>query len=250
MKYSKSDFRALTAALAFGVLVLGAMPATTLASTYDATAEFTFTLNNVVDETGTQVTSGWEVFAEGDGDAFLSVSGDAFATGDTRVLDPGLSLGIGDTIIQSSTSSGEAVDGLAATDALTNLDITFDNFLDETLIFSFGYDVSLDALTTGDAEASASVDMLDNLGLLDILASSVALSGPANDDSDGNTTSLHGEAQFELFAGEFNLISGYVDTWGWAVAEPAANVPEPVMLLLMATGLAAVGFASRNKRQA
>lgn len=247
MKNLKSKFHTVTVVLALGSFLIGISPANTLASSYDATAEFTFTLNSVVDESGALVTSGWEVFAAGYGDVFAVESGDASATGSVNVIDPAVYLGIGSSITQTSSSSGEAIDGLATTDALTDLEISFDNFLDQTLIFSFEYDIYLETLTTGEAESSASVDMLDNLGLLDVQAYSEAVSGPTDDDSDSNTASLYGQAQFELSGGEFNFISGFVDTFGSAFAE-SVNVPEPFSILLLATGLAGVGFASRKKR--
>ncbi len=250
MKQLKSNFHALTAALTLGALVLGMAPATTLASTYDATAEFTFTLSDVVDADGNQITSGWDVFALGYGDVFLSESGDASATGSVSVIDPAVYLGIGDSITQISSSSGVATDGLAATDAFTDLEIQFENSLFDSLIFSFEYDINLYTDTTGDAEAYAAVDMLDDLGFFDVQAYSSVFSGPANGDADSNSVSLHGEVEFELFGGEFNLISGYVDTFGSAFAVPTANVPEPITLLLMATGLVGIGFARRNRKQA
>jgi len=248
MKHLKSQFQALTAALTLGTLMLGMAPVTTLASTYDATAEFTFTLSDVVDADGNRITCGWDVFGLGDGDVLLSESGIATADGSVNVIDPVVYLGIGDSITQTSSSSGQASNGFAATDALTDLEIQFENYWGDSLIFSFEYDIYLYTDTTGDAEAHAYVDMLDDLGFFDVQAFSDVLSGPANGDADNNMLNLHGEIEFELMGDDFNMISGFVDTYGSAAAEHTANVPEPISLLLMATGLVGVGFASRKKR--
>jgi len=245
MNLFKSNLYTLTTSLTLGALSLGFVPAATAASTYDATAEFAFTLTNVTDLTGTQVASGWEVIAFGSGDVFLSDSGVATADGTISVIDPAFSLSIGDGITQTSTSSGTASNGTALTDALTDLEISFENLLDQALRFSFDYDVNADAMTTGDAEALALVDMLDDLGFVDILASADALSGPLALDQSSSTIAFHGSVDFILQGGEFNLISGFVDSSGSASA-----VPVPASVWLFGSGLLGLVGIARRKRAA
>lgn len=233
MNLFKSNLYTLTTSLTLGALSLGFVPAATAASTYDATAEFALTLTNVTDLAGAQVTSGWDVTAFGSGDVFLSDSGVATADGTISVIDPAVSLGIGDGATQASTASGTASNGTALTDALTELEISFDNFSGQALTFSFDYNVLLNAEATGDAEALALVDMLDDLGFVDILASADDLSGPL---------ALSSALSFTLEDGGFNLISGFVDSSGSASA-----VPVPASVWLFGSGLLGlVGIARRK----
>ena len=240
MKFTKPNLRTLSAALTLGVLSFGFAPAAMAISTYDAAASFSLTLTDVTDSTSTQVISGWDVTAFGDGVVFLTEVGDASATGSISVIDPAISLSILDSITQSSNSSGSASNGLAATDALTDLEITVDNTSGQDLTFSFDYSIMLDANTTGEADASASVDFLDDLGFVDILANVDAVDGSAG------MLILNGRFAFDLADGEFNLISGFVDSFGSAEA-----VPVPAAGWLFGSGLLGlVGIARRKKAAA
>jgi len=202
MKLFKSSLYTYTAALAVGALSIGFTPGASAISTYDAMAEFTLTLTNVTDAYGTQVTSGWDVTASGAGSVFLNEGGAASATGSTSVIDPAVSLSILDSITQSSTSSGSATNGFASTDALTDLDILVDNFSGQALTFSFDFSAMTDAATSTVfpgtfSEASATVDMLDDLGFVNILADSYATDGnPATGTGD-----VTGIFVFELMDG-------------------------------------------------
>ena len=247
MKLLKSDFQTFIAAIALGALSMGFAPAASAISTYDALAEFTLTLTDVTDATGAQVTSGWDVTASGKdfGGVDLFESGDATATGSVSVIDPAVSLSILDSITQSSTSSGSASNGFAATDALTDLDISVDNFSGQALTFSFDFAAMTDAITyaiaPGEASASASVDMLDDLGAVDIIATADSMNGnPAT-----GTGNVVGYFDFVLLDGEFNLISGFVDSFG-----DAAAVPVPAAVWLFGSGLLGLVGIARRKQAA
>lgn len=239
MNLFKSDLHTLSAALTLGALSFGFAPAAMAISTYDAAASFLLTLTDVTDAGDTTVTSGWSVEAFGYGVVFITEVGDASATGVISVIDPAVSLSILDSIAQSSNSSGSASNGLAATDALTDLDITVANTSGLDLTFSFDYSITLDASTTGDADASATVDFLDDLGFVDILANVDAVDGSA-----GNLA-LNGGFAFDLADGEFNLITGALDSFGSAEA-----VPVPAAVWLFGSGLLGLVAVARRKQAA
>jgi len=240
MKLLKSDFQTFIAAIALGALSMGFAPAASAISTYDALAEFTLTLTDVTDATGAQVTSGWDVTASGKdfGGVDLFESGDATATGSVSVIDPAVSLSILDSITQSSTSSGTAIDGFASTDALTDLDISVTNSSGQALTFSFDWSVVLEASATGDADANASVDFLDDLGAVDIL-----------EIVNQNTPDINtgGSFAFELTTLDpKNTIAGYVDSFGSA----SAVIPVPAAVWLFGSGLLGLVGIARRKQAA
>jgi len=241
----KSDLHTLTAALTLGTLSIGFAPAAMAVSTYDATASFSLTLSDVTDMAGATVTSGWIVEAFGDdfGGIDTFESGDASASGTTSVIDPAVSLNILDWITQTSTASGTATNGDSWTDALTDLEIFVENFSGQALTFSFDYDITAIATATGDeAQANATVDMLDDLGFVDILAIAAAdaMFGPASADD-----SQMGSFAFTLLDGEFNVISGVVDSFGSASA-----VPVPAAVWLFGSGLLGLVGIARRKQAA
>lgn len=230
--------------LVLGALSMGIAPVAAAISTYEAMAEFTLTLTNVTDADGFQVTSGWDVTASGDGSVFTIEGGAATATGSVSVIDPPFSMSILDSITQSSTSSGSATNGFASTDALTDLDILVENLSDQVLTFSFDFSAMTDAMTSTVipgifSEASATVDMLDDLGFVGIVADSYTTDGnPATGTGD-----VSGKIVFDLMGGELNLISGYVDSYGSADA-----VPVPAAVWLFGSGLIGlIGVARRKK---
>ena len=213
-------------------------PIATAVSTYDATAEFSLTLADVTDSAGTQVTSGWDVSVFGSGSVFLSDFGAASATGSISVIDPAVSMSILDSITQSSTSSGTAIDGFASTDALTDLDISVTNSSGQALTFSFDWSVVLEASATGDADANASVDFLDDLGAVDIL-----------EIVNQNTPDINtgGSFAFELTTLDpKNTIAGYVDSFGSA----SAVIPVPAAVWLFGSGLLGLVGIARRKQAA
>ena len=239
MKFLNSVLYTSTAALTLGVLSLGFAPTAQAASTYDATASLYLTFNSVSDVNGDAVTSGWDVTAFGSGLALLSESGDATASGSVNVVAPEVSLDPFSFITQSSASSGTATNGFASTDALTDLDITVSNNSGQDLTFNFTFEATVDAATSGTAIANASVDMLDELGFVDILEIAESLNGayPA-------TGFYRSDIEFVLEGGQSNLISGFVDTFGSA----EAVVPVPAAAWLFGSGLLGlVGVARRKK---
>ena len=246
MNLLKSRLFSYSTALAIGTLSMGFSVTASAISTYDAMAEFTLTLTNVTDPLGNQVTSGWDVTAAGDGAVFVTEVGAAIATGSISVIDPAVSMSILDSITQSSTSSGSASNGVAATDALTDLAIFVENNSGQALTFSFDFDAMTDAMTSTVfpgifSEASASVDMLDDLGYFNIQAFA--------DAEDGNpstgTGNISGSVQFVLLDGGFNLIDGFVDSFGSAEA-----VPVPAAVWLFGCGLLGMIGIARRKQAA
>lgn len=241
MKLTKDNLHTFAAALTLGALSVGFTPAA-MAATYDASASFTLTLTDVTNANFGQVTEGWSVDALGSGTPFLSESGDASATGTSSVADVSLSIDSGFT--QSSSASGTATDGFSSTDTLTDLDIFVDNFSGQALTFSFDYDFSIFASATGDeANASAAVDMLDDIGSVDILTS-VSASAPFGRASDSD--SGIGTIQFTLLDGEFNVIAGFIDSTG----DAASVVPVPAAVWLFGSGLLGLVGVARRKQVA
>jgi len=164
----------------------------------------------------------------------LTEIGDATATGSVSIVSPAVSLNILDSITQTSTSSGTAADGFAATDALTDLDISFKNSSGQALTFSFEWSIVLEASATGDALANASVVLFDDFGF-DIL-----------EVVDENTPGVSdgGSFEFTLLSGLSNPISGFVDTFG----EATAVIPVPAAVWLFGIGLLGlVGVARRRQ---
>ena len=241
MKFLNSALFTSAAVLSLGVLSLGFVP-TAQSATYDATASFTLTLTDVTDVTGAPVTTGWEVTASGDGDVFLSEIGTAGASGSISVIDPEVTIGIDGSITQSSTSSGWATDGFASTDALTDLGIkprldkgiVIDNNSGQALTFIFDWEVSLSVATSGIATAEASVDMLDDLGFVDILLWS----------KNGDLGLFSGSINMTLPNGESNAITGFVDSLGTA----EAVIPVPAAAWLFGSGLIGLIGVARRKR--
>jgi hypothetical protein len=244
----KNDFQTLAAAFTLGALSIGFTPVAAAVSTYDANASLTLTLTDVTDLTNTQQTGFWNVTALGSGDVFLSEIGVATATGSVSVVDPAVSLGIGSSITQSSSSSGSATNGFASTDALTDLAISIVSESDLILRFSFAYEVMVDAASVADANgtanASASVDMLDDLGMFDVQAFADALSNPGGIDTGNGLVSLSGKIDLIIDPFSSNTISGFIDTFGSATA-----VPVPAAVWLFGTGLLGL-IAVARRRQA
>jgi len=237
MKFLNTDLHTLTAALTFGALSIGLAPAAMAASSYDATAELTFTLTDV---TGNQIASDWSVSALGDYTAccFANDSGAATAAFDFNVIDPAVSLSIGDAVTQTSNSSGSASNGFADSAAFTELDITITNDSSQALTFSFSYDAILSGLTTvtapGDvASAEAAVFMEDNNTIYADAASTFG----------NGEIMLFGEFDLALDPTEMMVISIGVDSEGFAEA-----VPVPAAVWLFGSGLLGlVGIARRRK---
>jgi hypothetical protein len=248
MKLLKPDFSTYSAALILGSLSIGFAPAATAASTYDAFAEFSLTLNDVSTcdcaGGGSTVTDGWEVTGLGDGVPFLTEVGIATATGEIIAADT--TIAIGESIYQSSSSSGIAYNGLASTDALSDLAVTISNMTSSPLTFIFDYSADMYAATTGDAIAGASIDLWDGgLGYVNITAAADAMSGPDMDDSSFSENSLAGILTITVAGGGEFIFDGFVDTFGQAQA-----VPVPAAVWLFGTGLIGLIAVARRKNAA
>jgi hypothetical protein len=239
-----SDLCRLIAASVLFTSAIAFAPQAAAISTYDASASFSLTLTDVTDANGGQVTTGWSVNAFGSGLVDLFESGDASASGTTSVVDPAVSMGILDSILQSSTASGTATNGIAETFTLSDLAIDVANTSGKDLTFSFGFDIMALAEASGDfASANATVDFLDDLGAVNILAIASASAMPGF--GSGNA-SQSGIIQFTLGDGGVNQmsISGFVDSNGTA----ESVVPVPAAVWLFGSGLLGlVGIARRKK---
>ncbi len=139
MNLTKHKLHTFSAALALGALSFGFTPAAMAISSYDASASLSLTLTDVTDAAGAQVTTGWSVDAFGSGLVEFFESGDASATGTISVVDPAVSMSILDSILQSTTASGTATNGIAET--FTDLAIDVANTSGQDLTFSFGFDI-------------------------------------------------------------------------------------------------------------
>ena len=243
----KSELRTLTAALALGTLSIGFAPAAMAVSTYDAAASFSLTLTGVTDSNGATVTSDWLVEASGDGFVDTDVFGVASADGN---FVPAVgSLSISDSVTQSSSAFGSATNGFAWTDTLTDLNIFVGNTSGQDLTFSFSYTALTSAVATtatvGDkATANATIDMLDDLGLVNIFAEAdaAAIFGTTLSDASKN---IGGIFAFTLMDGGFNNINGFVDSIGSAEA-----VPVPAAIWLFGSGLLGLVGIARRKQAA
>ena len=245
IKLLKSNFHALAATLTLSALSIVFAPAASAITTYDAMAEFTLTLTDVTDASGAQVNTGWDVSAFGSGSVFLNDGGAASANGSVSIIDPAVSMRFLDSITQSSTSSGSATNGFASTDALTDLKVSVDNSSGMALTFRFEFSAMTDATTNTISQgvisnANATVDILDDLGFVNILAIADAVDGnPATGTGD-----VIGNIVLELLGGETNLISGFVDSYGAA----EAVVPVPAAIWLFGSGLLGLVGVSRRKK--
>ena len=249
MNLTKHKLHTFSAALALGALSFGFTPAAMAVSSYDSSASVALTLNDVTDATGAQVTTGWSVDAFGSGTVDFFESGDASATGTISVVDPAVSMSILDSILQSTTASGTATNGIAETFTFSDLAIDVANTSGQDLTFSFGFDIIALASASGDlASANATVDMLDDFGFVDILAiASAGVGVQLAADATGDA-SQSGVIEFTLLAGDFNSmsISGFIDSNGTA----ESVIPVPAAVWLFGSGLLGLVGVARRKQAA
>lgn len=243
MKLQKADFYTLTAALTLGSLSMGFSLTASATTIADAAASFQLTLTGVTDTVGSVVTTGWSVDASGyDDGIFVDMPTAGTADAVSVVVDPAVSLSIGNMITQTASVSATSINGIASASIFTWLDIIVENNSGEDLLFSFSYGALTGANTSGQySSASGDVDFLDDLGAVDILQSNESFDG-INDPLFAQYTP--GTFEFTLADGDSNLISGYVD----AYAEADNVVPIPAAVWLFGSGLLGlVGVARRKK---
>jgi len=242
IKLITSGIQSATASLALCALSFVFAPAAATAASYDATSELTLTLVSVTDVTGADwLQGGWNVNAEGTLESESTVdSGVATASNGWDIV-PFTALNVGDTITQSASASGTATNGFAESDVFTALDIFIANELEDLLTFTFDFSLTTDAATTatgGSANANALVDVLDDLGFVDIY-SDVAASG---DETLSCLLGCSGSFSIDLANG-FEYIDGIIDASGGADA-----VPVPAAVWLFGSGLLGlIGVARRRK---
>jgi hypothetical protein len=242
IKFIKSGIQSVTASLALCVLSFGFAPAVATAASYDATAELTLTLVSVTDVTGANwLQGGWNVNAEGTLESESTVDSGVATANNSWDIVPFTALNVGDSITQSASASGTATNGFAESDVFTALNIFVANELEEQLTFTFDFSLTTDAATTatgGSANANALVDVLDDLGFVDIL-SDVAASG---DETLSCLLGCSGSFSIDLAFG-VNNIEGFIDASGGADA-----VPVPAAVWLFGSGLLGlIGVARRRK---
>ena len=249
MKLLKPDLPTFTAALILGGVSTGLAPAATAASSYDAFAGFTLTLDRV---SGSGAGGDWtiDVFSDDLGGPTLTEEGNATADGATTL--PGPSIGIGESITQSSSSSGIAYNGTASTDAFTELAVTISNMSDSPQVFHFDWSYDIGAAASagalGEANSYASIDLFDSvLGdgpiRVDILSELEAMAGPGMNESFADSDS--GILNISVAGGETFMFDGFIDTGGTASA-----VPVPAAVWLFGSGLLGLVAMARRKTKA
>ncbi len=248
MKFLKPEFSTFTAALILGSVSAGFAPAASAASSYKAFAEFTLTLNDVSACCGGG--GNWTVEGSGDGEPFFYEDGIATAAGEIILADT--SIGIGESIYQSSSSSGIAYNGIAATDALSDLTVTISNISNTEKTFDFDWSYNINAATTtestvGEAYANAAIALWDaDNPSVDLLAAAVdAMSGPGVAESSFLDASDAGMLSITLAGGETFTFDGYIDTYGSASA-----VPVPAAVWLFGSGLLGLVAMARRRTKA
>ncbi len=249
MQVPNNRFRTLTAALAIGALGIGFAASASATATYSALAGFEIEFVSVQDDGGTDIPSNgganWYVEAEGfilPGNDDAIWFGDAFAQ-TSNMIQPFALLNTGDLAGQESGSSGEATDGYAESFAFTNFEMFVENTSGQPLTFDFLYSALVDTLVGGAvasrnaASAGATVDVLDDLGFVDVLLSAFAdlQFGPTSD-----RIPEAGGFSIRLQSGESDLVEGFIDSFGFAV-------PEPASIVLLAAGLIGVGVIRLRK---
>ena len=253
MKTLKSDFHKIVVTLSLGAFSVGFIPTSIAASFYDATAGLTITLNDVTDSGGNSVSAeDWGVMAEGLSSPYIEANpfGDGSASASTSndiTLGDFLFLNIGDSVSHTATSSASGTtNGGGFSQAET--DLYFSNITNssgQTLIFSFGYDITAIAEATGDlAEANAQVSWfgIDVPGV-----AAVARSDPFAGPPSFMDASKSDSFTIELGAGGFTQFQTEVWTIGSAFSTPAI-VPVPAAVWLFGSGLLGlVGVARRKK---
>lgn len=253
MRTLNVPLRNLTAALALGALGIGFAPAAGATAAYNAFAAFDLTLVSVLDDLG-QDPGGWFVDAEG---FVIDISsaeiGNATSDAVADVVgSPPIEMAIGQFFFHLSAADGMAVDGESNSHALTDLGITIENDSGGNLTFNFDWTAAADAEASAmfsweEAYASALVEVFDDNGDVDVLLG--ALVGPLyGPDQDLISLDDSGSFAMMLADGEFNFITAYVDTDGYATADPGAGaIPAPTSLLLLALGLIGLGVARRRQ---
>ncbi len=251
--------------LAAGVVVAcGIAPASWATASFDVSAQATLTLTGITDSAGNSVPStdvSVDIFSlDVDSlDSFLAGNAaviDESASADTTPISGAVSLGVGDAVAQSASLAAEAVNGGAVAEqiALTTGLIDIENNVDPGRTVTFTLDWSLSLLAGVDdvldeyAEAFASVALevinLDTGALIDEFFHEVLITSddPAFSDSGSDSISINiigqGNAN-DYFPIGMDL---YVDADGFAVSDAAEQVPEPGALILMAFGLAGIGY--------
>ena len=241
--------------LAMGVLGMGFVSSTSATPMYTASAELTLGLTGVTDASGASVTDGWSVLAEGFISSALSRTstyGDASATIVPTVIPGPVSMGIGDSVFQSSEAFGEAPDGRAISILITDLGIWIDNLSDRALTFTFEFDALADAAVSGsvmdgdDASADAQVTLIDEeFGSVDVslLAYAELVYGIPSE-----TLMASGSFSLTLPSGGSSLLAAFIDAMGDATTGEGVPVPEPAILALMVIGLSVMGFSRKAMR--
>ena len=260
MKLSKNHFYSFPAPLILCIFSILYSPVTTATyvSSFEATHKFTFTLNNVVDTSGKQVTSGWSILGEWSGGLSGYDIGDA-----RRNIDwgadfdplPYIFFNIGDSATFTASLGGEAYHdvttvwdfGEAAISGGMVPDVVFQNVSGQPLIYNFDYDIALSTKTFGDASVTAVSNTYIGESFLNHEFSIEALSESSSSLLDAeeivNTINLQGSFSLMLDNQSSNVLWQNFDMHGNASFQDMATVPEPSTMLLMTISLAGFSFA-------
>ena len=252
MKLLKTVFNSFST-IALGVLGMSFMPTATAAliSSYEAAGQFAITLNDVRDTSGNRVTSGWDAApapAGSDGGVW-SDSPDIQFSQDFNYDTPGL-LSFGDSFTINVAMAGTASDGTGGQNFSLGYLFGFSNNTDQSLVFSIDYDILLSTMTSGDANALVEERLFDHGGgLIDINDACESSSGMSSTLDSQCNDSLHGTVFLTVNGNGLSFLEYTYYNYGDMRAIPEVSaVPEPSTLLLLATSLTGLGFASRKKQ--
>jgi hypothetical protein len=245
IKFLKCYIHKLTVAITLGAMSAGFTAAATAASTYDASAGLVVTLNSVTDLNDNDVSDGWSVMIEGIYEPLTSMdsTGDASANAIvTTTIDAYdfVFLNIGDSVTQTATSGGAAINGTATSDAFIGVYFqNIGNFSGQSLKFNFNYDITATAMAMGDeALASALVELIGSGVNISANANADSIIGPSFDDQ-----STSGSFIIELTDGGFAQMNSTINSNGSAVSA----VPIPTAAWLFGSGLMGLIGISRRK---
>jgi hypothetical protein len=255
----KTSSHTLSTTLTLSILSILFTPVSTAAviiTAYEATGEYSLTLNNVYDISGNQVTTGWssDTWSDSAGDSYIDGQNDyMYYTGS------GSFHNIGDTVTTGLTTgatlSAGAEFGTGSQGVMFYDNYRLRNTSDQPLIFSIEYAISLSTMAYGEAYANQSIEFGDVTNIedpiLDIKLFCESTSHSSISDVAQCSNSMVGNAFLMLESNDY-LDLGVTIYSGGEIDFPSnvAPIPEPSTMLLMATGLAGLGFASRKKKQA
>jgi hypothetical protein len=249
MRAFSRTYRFAAAVLLIGVAVAGPYHEAAAASTYNASAWLTITLDSILDSNGQPVTSQSVLVTQevtGSVAATATAPGDFASASRSPDVSPPVDLGLGGTLTQTTSVNGVSVlwNGFAESvaDSLGSI-VLFNGTTDQvTFNFSWALQVVANAIADpqGDAFALATVQVFDSQQAMDIgpIGAAAIADGIFGPFSDALVDS--GLFSITLAAGDTDTIGTEVYSYGYAI-------PEPGLLGLLGLGLAGM-VAGRGRK--